>query len=63
MNRAHLLFLGIGFGLVVPAAAQAQTAYTTKTTNMRAGPSRDTADTVCPPPGPRPDIADRFARC
>lgn len=41
MNRAHLLFLGIGFGLVVPATSLAQTAYTTKTTNMRAGPSRD----------------------
>ena len=41
MNRARLLFLGIGFGLVVPAASLAQTAYTTRTVNMRAGPSRD----------------------
>jgi uncharacterized protein YraI len=41
MNRAHLLLLGIGFGLLVPAAATAQTAYTTKTVNLRAGPSRD----------------------
>jgi uncharacterized protein YraI len=41
MNRTHLLLLGIGFGLVVPAAAPAQTAYTTKTVNLRAGPSRD----------------------
>ena len=41
MNRAHLLLLGIGFSLVVPAASQAQTAYTTKTVNLRAGPSRD----------------------
>lgn len=40
MNRTHLLLLGIGFGFVVPAAS-AQTAYTTKTVNMRAGPSRD----------------------
>lgn len=41
MNRTHLLLLGIGFGLVVPGASQAQTAYTTRTVNMRAGPSRD----------------------
>ena len=41
MNRAHLLLVGIGFGLAVPAASQAQTAYTTRTVNMRAGPSRD----------------------
>jgi len=41
MNRTHLLLLGIGFGFVVPAASQAQTAYTTRTVNMRAGPSRD----------------------
>jgi uncharacterized protein YraI len=41
MNRTHLLLLGVGFGLVVPAASQAQTAYTNRTVNMRAGPSRD----------------------
>jgi uncharacterized protein YraI len=41
MNRTHLLLLGIGFGLVVPAASSAETAYTTKTVNLRAGPSRD----------------------
>jgi uncharacterized protein YraI len=41
MNRAHLFLLGIGFGLVVPAASSAETAYTTKTVNVRAGPSRD----------------------
>jgi uncharacterized protein YraI len=41
MNRAHLLLLGIGFGLVVPAASPAETAYTTKTVSLRAGPSRD----------------------
>jgi len=41
MNRTHLLLLGIGFGLVVPAASQAQTAYTNRIVNMRAGPSRD----------------------
>lgn len=41
MNRTHLLLLGIGLGLVVPAASLAQTAYTTRTVNMRAGPSRD----------------------
>ena len=41
MNRTHLFLLGIGFGLVVPAASLAQTAYTTKTVNLRAGPSRD----------------------
>jgi uncharacterized protein YraI len=41
MSRTHLLLLGIGFGLVVPAASQAQTAYTTRTVNMRAGPSRE----------------------
>jgi uncharacterized protein YraI len=41
MNRTHLLLLGIGFGLAVAAAAPAQTAYTTKAVNLRAGPSRD----------------------
>jgi uncharacterized protein YraI len=39
MNR--VLLLGIGFGLVIPAASPAETAYTTKTVNLRAGPSRD----------------------
>jgi len=41
MNRAHLLLLGIGFGLVVPTASSAETAYTTKAVNLRAGPSRE----------------------
>jgi uncharacterized protein YraI len=41
MNHAHLLLLGIGFGLVVPTASLAETAYTTKTVNLRAGPSRE----------------------
>jgi uncharacterized protein YraI len=41
MNRAHLFLLGFGIGLVVPAASLAETAYTTKTVNLRAGPSRD----------------------
>jgi uncharacterized protein YraI len=41
MKRTHLLLLGIGFGLAVPAASLAQTAYTTKIVNLRAGPSRD----------------------
>ena len=41
MNRTHLFLLGIGAGLVVPAASSAETAYTTKTVNLRAGPSRD----------------------
>jgi uncharacterized protein YraI len=31
----------MGFALVVPAAASAETAYTTKLINLRAGPSRD----------------------
>jgi uncharacterized protein YraI len=41
MNRAHLLLLGIGLGLVVPGTSLAETAYTTKSVNLRAGPSRD----------------------
>jgi uncharacterized protein YraI len=41
MNHAHLLLLGIGFGLVVPTASLAETAYTTKAVNLRAGPSRE----------------------
>ena len=41
MNRAHLLLLGIGFGLVLPSVSPAETAYTTKTVSLRAGPSRD----------------------
>ena len=41
MRRTRLFILGVGFGLVLPAAAGAQTAYTTKTVNLRAGPSRE----------------------
>jgi uncharacterized protein YraI len=41
MNRARLFILGLGFGLTVAAVAAAQTAYTTKTVNMRAGPSHE----------------------
>jgi uncharacterized protein YraI len=41
MKRAHLVLLGVGLGLVVPGASLAETAYTTKTVNLRAGPSRD----------------------
>jgi uncharacterized protein YraI len=41
MNRGYLLLAGIGFGLIVPAASPAQTAYTGKTVNLRAGPSRE----------------------
>src|ERR1700693_3040334 len=41
MNRAHLFLLGVGFGLVVPGVSLAETAYTTKSVNLRAGPSRD----------------------
>lgn len=41
MNRAHLFLVGVGFGLVVPGASLAETAYTTKSVNLRAGPSRD----------------------
>ena len=51
MKRAHLLLLGIGFGLIVPAASVAQTAYTTRTVNMRAGPSRDYPVVEQLPPG------------
>jgi uncharacterized protein YraI len=39
MNRGYLFLVGIGFGLAVPAASPAQTAYTRKTVNLRAGPS------------------------
>ena len=41
MKRTHLFLLGIVVGLVVPAALPAEVAYTTKTVNLRAGPSRD----------------------
>lgn len=41
MMRARLFVLGIGLGLAVPAASSAQTAFTTKTVNLRAGPSRE----------------------
>jgi uncharacterized protein YraI len=41
MNRTHILLLGIGLAVAVPAAASAETAYTTKSVNLRAGPSRD----------------------
>jgi uncharacterized protein YraI len=41
MNRAHLFLLGVGLGLVVPGVSLAETAYTTKSVNLRAGPSRD----------------------
>jgi uncharacterized protein YraI len=50
MNRAHLFILGIGFSLVVPAAS-AETAYTTKSVNLRAGPSRDYEVVVRAPAG------------
>ena len=51
MSRAHLLLLGIGFGLVVPRASLAQTAYTTRTVNLRAGPGRDYPVVEQLPPG------------
>jgi uncharacterized protein YraI len=41
MSRTYLVLLGIGFGFVVSATSQAQTAFTIRTVNMRAGPSRD----------------------
>jgi uncharacterized protein YraI len=41
MNRSHLLLIGIGFGLVLPAASSAEMAYTTKSVSLRAGPSRE----------------------
>jgi uncharacterized protein YraI len=56
MNRAHRLLLGIGFGLVVPAVSLAETAYTTKTANLRAGPSRDYPVVVQLPPGEPVDV-------
>lgn len=51
MQRAKLLLLGIGFGLVLPAASSAETAYTRKETNLRAGPSRDFPVVEEIPPG------------
>jgi uncharacterized protein YraI len=50
MKRAHLFLLGIGFSLVV-SAASAETAYTTKSVNLRAGPSRDYEVVVRAPAG------------
>lgn len=41
MKRTHLVLLGIGFAILVPAALTAELAYTTKRVNMRAGPSQD----------------------
>ena len=41
MKFVEILMLGVGFSLAVAAASPAQTAYTTKTVNLRAGPSRD----------------------
>ncbi len=41
MSRARVLGLGLLVGLAVSAGAFAQTAYATKTVNVRAGPSRD----------------------
>ncbi len=41
MTRARLWASWIVFGLAVTAPASAQTAYTTKSVNVRAGPSRD----------------------
>lgn len=41
MKRTNLFILGVTFGLVVPAAALAETAFTTRTINMRAGPAKD----------------------
>ena len=41
MKRAFAFLLGIGFTLAIPAVVSAQTAYTTKDVNLRAGPSRD----------------------
>lgn len=51
MQRAKLLILGIGLGLVLPAALSAETAYTRKETNLRAGPSRDYPVVEEIPPG------------
>lgn len=39
MKRARLFILGMGFAFVVPTAVLAETAFTTRTVNMRAGPS------------------------
>jgi uncharacterized protein YraI len=50
MKRAHFFLLGIGFSLVV-SAASAETAYTTKSVNLRAGPSRDYEVVVRAPGG------------
>lgn len=41
MKRARLFILGVGFGFVVPSALPAEVAYTSRTVNMRAGPSRE----------------------
>jgi uncharacterized protein YraI len=41
MKRARLFILGIGFGFVLPTVLLAETAFTTRTVNMRAGPSKE----------------------
>lgn len=41
MNRARMLALGVGFGLILPALASAQTAFTTRAVHLRAGPDKE----------------------
>lgn len=57
MKTTLAFFLGIGFGLVVPSALSAETAYTTKSVNVRAGPSRDYPVVVRIPGGVPVEVA------
>ncbi len=57
MNRARLLALGIGFGLALPALASAQTAFTTRPINLRAGPDKQYPLVTAIPAGAPVEVA------
>lgn len=57
MKRLVALLIGVGFGLVAPAVVSAETAYTRKDINLRAGPSRDYPSVTRIPDGVPVDVA------